>query len=205
MNASYADAPDQPDNVNEYLARLAKKDFSSADSLLVEPLPAGTPADYRIAGKPGPACHAADQEPTASKHAHPFETIKAKNFHVDSYCQSCHTTGYGLPGGFDRLSTGSGRLGVGCESCHGPSAAHVHDPKKHTPFAAADQCSRCHDHATVRVSITQPIGRACPWKAHGEVDNEKVQPRSARFASPLPMAGGNFASQPVCQSIFRRR
>jgi hypothetical protein len=148
MNASYADAPQQRDNVNDYLARLAAKDFSSADSALVDPLPPGTPADYRIAGSAScAACHAADQQAwTASRHAHAFETIKAKNFHVDSYCQSCHTTGYGLPGGFDRLSTGDQRLGVGCESCHGPSAAHVHDPKKHTPFAAADQCNRCHDH-----------------------------------------------------------
>ena len=35
--------------------------------------------------------------------------------------------------------------GVGCENCHGPSAAHVANPKTRTPFTAADQCVRCHD------------------------------------------------------------
>jgi hypothetical protein len=148
MNTTYPDAPDQKKNVTGYLARLAKQDFSAADSALVEPLPPGTPRDYRVAGSAACAmCHASDQTIwNDSKHAHAFETIKAKGFHVDSYCQSCHTTGYGLPGGFDRLSTGSPRMNVGCESCHGPSAAHVTDPKRHTSFAAQDQCIRCHDH-----------------------------------------------------------
>ena len=35
---------------------------------------------------------------------------------------------------------------VGCESCHGPSLAHVRDVHVRTPFAAFDQCVRCHDH-----------------------------------------------------------
>lgn len=147
MNATYADAPDQRKNVDDYVGRLATQDFSAFESGLVAALPAGTPADYRIVGSASCApCHADDQKTwTNSKHAHAFETIKAKGFHVDSFCQSCHTTGYGLPGGFEKLSTGAERLGVGCESCHGPSAAHVKDPKTHTPFAAADQCRRCHD------------------------------------------------------------
>jgi 2',3'-cyclic-nucleotide 2'-phosphodiesterase (5'-nucleotidase family) len=51
MNATYADAADQQQNVNDYIARLAKRDFSAAESGLVEALPAAAPADYRIAGK----------------------------------------------------------------------------------------------------------------------------------------------------------
>ena len=42
-------------------------------------------------------------------------------------------------------SKGETLRGVGCESCHGPSAGHVRDPKVRTPFAARDQCVTCHD------------------------------------------------------------
>jgi nitrate/TMAO reductase-like tetraheme cytochrome c subunit len=148
MGPNYADAADQRQNVTAYLDRLAKADFSAAESALVEPLSPGTPADYRIAGSASCAtCHDADQKAWSfSQHAHAFETLKQKSFQVDPYCQSCHTTGYGLPGGFERLSISATQLGVGCENCHGPSAAHVRDPKKRTPWAASDQCIRCHDH-----------------------------------------------------------
>ena len=148
LGPTFADAADQQQNVKAYLARLAKRDFAAAESGLVEVLPAGTPADYRIAGSASCAkCHEADQKVwTNSKHAHALATLKDKGFDVDPYCQSCHTTGYGLPGGFERLSTGAQRLDVGCENCHGPSAAHVANPKRHTAWTASDQCLRCHDH-----------------------------------------------------------
>jgi hypothetical protein len=83
-----------------------------------------------------------------SKHGHALATLREKGFQVDSQCQQCHTTGYGLAGGFVSLKrSGGGELGsVGCENCHGPSGAHVKDPKQRTSFAAADQCTKCHDH-----------------------------------------------------------
>jgi hypothetical protein len=36
---------------------------------------------------------------------------------------------------------------VGCESCHGPSQAHVRDSKQPTGYAgvAKDHCTGCHD------------------------------------------------------------
>jgi hypothetical protein len=107
------------------------------------------PADYKISGSAAcVSCHQQDNSVWAhSKHAHAWETIEAKGFHVDSYCQSCHTTGFGLPGGFASRADAKPLGGVGCENCHGPSLAHVKSPKKaRTTFAAADQCSRCHDH-----------------------------------------------------------
>jgi hypothetical protein len=148
LGPTFADAPEQRQNVTAYLDRLAKRDFSASESGLVEMLPSGTPADYRIAGSASCAkCHEADQKAwTNSKHSHAFTTIAVKDFHVDPYCQSCHTTGYGMPGGFERLSTGAQRFGVGCENCHGPSAAHAADPKRRTTWTASDQCVRCHDH-----------------------------------------------------------
>src|SRR5262249_6613355 len=81
-----------------------------------------------------------------SKHGHAWQTIKDKGYHVDSYCQQCHTTGFGLPGGFESIGRTASLTNVGCESCHGPSHAHVQNVKTKTPFAAKDQCVRCHDH-----------------------------------------------------------
>jgi hypothetical protein len=58
----------------------------------------------------------------------------------------CHTTGYGLPDGFQSLARSQTRVAVGCESCHGPSQAHADRPTRRTPFTARDRCTRCHDH-----------------------------------------------------------
>src|SRR5205823_426640 len=100
-----------------------------------------------------------------SNHAYAWRTLLADEAHVDPACQLCHTTGYGLPGGFESLAknaarhAGGGgwvseygdnirfekaqraaRTAVGCESCHGPSQAHVDRPKQRTPFIAREQC-----------------------------------------------------------------
>jgi len=82
----------------------------------------------------------------ASGHAHAWQTLVPRGFHVDPYCLQCHTTGYGFPGGFESVRRSATMFGVGCENCHGPSTAHAKDPKIRTPFVAADQCIRCHDH-----------------------------------------------------------
>jgi hypothetical protein len=148
LGPSFADDAKQRENLNRYLADLAARDFTPDQTGLVEPLPPGTPASYRFAGSAScAACHAAAQNIFAQMaHAHAFETLKAKGMHGDPTCLQCHTTGYGLPGGFVTQKLTPERIEVGCESCHGPSAAHVADPRTHTPFAAADQCVRCHDH-----------------------------------------------------------
>jgi hypothetical protein len=142
-----ADSPAQTENLAAYLKRLGERDFSANESGLVESA-VGLPADYRFAGSASCAsCHQTEDSAWhSSKHSHAVETLEGKGFHVDSYCQSCHTTGFGMSGGFEKLSTGAARFGVGCENCHGPAAAHVKDPKKRTPWRAADQCARCHDH-----------------------------------------------------------
>jgi hypothetical protein len=147
-SADIADDPPQVDNLHAYLAVLEQRDFTAAESGLVAAMPAALPANYRIAGSSSClSCHAAEAASwQASGHAHAWQTLVGKHFHVDSYCQQCHTTGYGLPGGFESRAKSASLVGVGCESCHGPSAAHVADPHVHTTFDALDQCVRCHDH-----------------------------------------------------------
>jgi len=148
MNGDYADDPQQQANVKTYLARLAERDFAAAETGLAAPLPPNVPADYRIAGSQSCRdCHKADDKLWHdSKHSHAIEVLNERGMQVDPFCLSCHTTGYGLTGGFISLKRSADLVGVGCENCHGPSAAHVSDPKIKTPFAASDQCARCHDH-----------------------------------------------------------
>jgi Cytochrome c554 and c-prime len=172
LGPTLADDPTQLENLHAYLAILGQRDFSAAQSGLVPPIPTGVPADYRIAGSTSCiSCHAAESAQWQSTHhASAWTTLVNKGFQVDSYCQQCHTTGYGLPGGFESRSQSMALVSVGCESCHGPSLAHVHDPHVHTPFDAMDQCVRCHDQenspqfdrptywAEIRHSATQPAG-----------------------------------------------
>jgi hypothetical protein len=149
LDKSYADDPGQLANLQTYLATLERRDFTAAQSGCAPPLPPGAPADYRIAGSAScVTCHKADHDTWVhSKHAHAWQTLVEKKFHVDPYCMQCHTTGFGLPGGFvSRTRSAADLGGVGCENCHGPSQAHVTNPKTRTTFAAADQCVRCHDH-----------------------------------------------------------
>jgi len=150
MGPTLADEAGQLANVKRYLKTLEEKDFSAEESGLVTPIGLSAPVDYRIAGSAACIkCHASDYNTwIGSKHGHAFATLTEKGFHVDSQCQQCHTTGFGIAGGFvSAKRSGASELGgVGCENCHGPSLAHVKEPKRHTGFAAVDQCVRCHDH-----------------------------------------------------------
>jgi hypothetical protein len=147
MDASIPDDSEQQANLRRYLDELGRRDFAAAETGLVPKLPAELPRDFRLAGNAAcRSCHPADCTGwDASKHAHAWQTLTGRGAHVDPYCQQCHTTGFGLPGGFVSLSRGETVRSVGCESCHGPSAGHVRDPKVRTMFAAKDQCGTCHD------------------------------------------------------------
>src|SRR5439155_5484672 len=147
MDASLPDDAEQQANVRRYLAELARRDFAADETGFAPKLPAELPRDYRLAGNAAcRSCHPADCTSwDGSKHAHAWQTLADRGYHVDPYCQQCHTTGYGLPGGFASVSRTESARSVGCESCHGPSAGHVRDAKVRTPFAARDQCATCHD------------------------------------------------------------
>ena len=147
LNESFADDAQQQANVRRYLASLDRRDIPAAEAGFAAMLPVGLPRDYRLAGNDACiSCHKNDCTLwSGSKHGHAWQTLQGKGYHVDSYCQQCHTTGYGLPGGFESARRSAALTNVGCESCHGPSAAHVRSVKTKTPFAAKDQCDRCHD------------------------------------------------------------
>ncbi|HEY8668255.1 MAG TPA: multiheme c-type cytochrome, partial [Tepidisphaeraceae bacterium] len=148
LGLSFADDPTQLANLKTYLAQLAEKDFPADQTGLVSALPPGVPKEYRIAGSAScKECHpSAHNTWTETAHARAFATLQTKGFAADPACLQCHTTGYGLPGGFRSPKRTPLQASVGCENCHGPSQAHVSNPKTRTPFQAPDQCLRCHDH-----------------------------------------------------------
>ena len=148
MGPDLTDHPNQLDNLQHYLDELARRDFKPRQTGLVAPTPPGIPESYRIAGNRSCLeCHEEDCRLwEESKHAEAWQVLEEQGKHVDPACQQCHTTGYGLPGGFASVRGTAARRAVGCENCHGPSAAHVDAPSEKTPFDAGDQCIRCHDH-----------------------------------------------------------
>ena len=137
-------------NLEDYLSTLGKLDFSAGETGLVTSQPAtiANQAEYRIAGSDSCVqCHKDDNQSWhVSKHSHAWQTLIDKKSHVDPSCQVCHTTGYGLSGGFVQVAKSSQMVNVGCESCHGPSQAHVLNPKTKTTYLSREQCVRCHDH-----------------------------------------------------------
>jgi hypothetical protein len=147
LGPSIADDERQTANLKRYLQELAERDFSPADTSF-GPAKTLSGSGGRIAGSDACRdCHAAEhREWTQSRHASAWETLVEKGFHVDPYCQHCHTTGYGRPGGFQSVRQSAPLGGVGCESCHGPAAEHVSDAKIRTPWNAHDRCLDCHDH-----------------------------------------------------------
>jgi hypothetical protein len=170
MNATYDDDPKQQENLKRFYAELARRDFTPQQTSFATPLPPDLPKDYAIAGSEScRRCHASDCQLWAiSKHAAAWKTLLTKGAHVDSYCQQCHTTGFGLPGGFQSASHAPAHAAVGCESCHGPSAGHVRDPKIHTTYVgrAASVCTTCHDHEN---SPTFAYPAYWPRIRHGDV------------------------------------
>ncbi len=152
LSERYADDPDQKSGVQRFRVELGRSDFAPGQTSFVDPLPSNLPKGYAVAGTAAcKKCHEDDcRQWRESKHAAAWKALRATGAHVDPECQRCHTTGYGLPGGFASLRDDdpkTSRVSVGCESCHGPSQAHVADSALHTPrFARAkDCCTVCHD------------------------------------------------------------
>jgi len=149
LSGRYADDPAQLANLRQFYADLARADFTPEQTGLASPPPSALGAGYRLAGEPScRECHTDDCRAWhASKHAQAWESLRKKGAQVDPYCQQCHSTGYGLPGGFVSPRRTPKLGGVGCQSCHGPSQAHAEDPEGiKTPLRpAADRCRGCHD------------------------------------------------------------
>lgn len=114
----------------------------------LKPPPVG-PDDVAYVGSQ--ACSACHQQAYAwwRNHAHgvAYLTLQQRNKEYNLDCVSCHVTGYEQPGGSTVTHNLDGALvNVGCESCHGPGAAHAKNPEvpvvRHTPEST---CVTCHN------------------------------------------------------------
>lgn len=156
----FADDTEQLAGVDHFRQELAQQDLAPADTSFAPSLPDNVPAGFAVAGTAKcRECHAEQWRVwEKSGHARAWQSLEKKGAHVDPACQRCHTTGYGLPGGFVSARRSAERVQVGCESCHGPCREHAAEPKAHTPhFAmAASQCTACHDHENSPTFDSEP-------------------------------------------------
>jgi hypothetical protein len=150
LSARFADDAAQVANVSRFRKELADADLAPCDTTFAVLLPPGAPKEFAVAGSD--ACRKCHPEASRrwddSRHARAWTSLEKKDGPIfDPECQRCHTTGYGLPGGFVSVRRSPKRVNVGCESCHGPSREHVGDPRVPTShFAnAANSCLDCHD------------------------------------------------------------
>jgi hypothetical protein len=108
-------------------------------------------ATRKYAGSaPCAACHTgAYLAWKATRHAAAYATLQRLDKEYNLDCVACHLTGYDQGGA--SLAELEGLTHVGCESCHGASAAHVDDPqsRRGAPRRAVptSRCTVCHDGA----------------------------------------------------------
>lgn len=74
-------------------------------------------------------------------------------------CYSCHTTGYGRPGGFVSVGETPGLKNAGCEVCHGPGGLHVQTgrPADIKGELTREDCEACHTSERVRAFRYRPL------------------------------------------------
>jgi peroxiredoxin len=95
------------------------------------------------------SCHAAEFETWSGQpHAGAVKSLEAQGKANQGTCLSCHTTGYGRPGGFPTGGDPGGHADlarVGCESCHGPGEQHVAEGAKKVGsiVSLGDKCDSC--------------------------------------------------------------
>jgi hypothetical protein len=147
-------APRDP-HVEKLLRKHDKvvNDANKAAFADLKPPPLG-PDDIAYVGSA--ACGGCHQAAFAwwRNHAHgvAYLTLQQRNKEYNLDCVGCHVTGYDQPGGSTVTHNLNGALvNVGCESCHGPGAAHGKDPEevgivRDTPEST---CLQCHspDHS----------------------------------------------------------
>jgi len=123
-----------------------------------------TPSGY-IGSESCAICHAEEYRSfvTYAKKSRSFESIERlkKGLSDDEIrrCYSCHTTGYGRPGGFVNSKTTPRLKNAGCEVCHGPGALHARTSKamhikKHLSMA---DCEVCHTSERVTAFRYKPL------------------------------------------------
>jgi hypothetical protein len=97
-------------------------------------------------------CHTAQWEQwNATDHAGAWDTLVSAGRQLDLACFECHVTGAHHPEGPTHPNSVGALTGVGCESCHGPRAAHISAASVGAPLGSGvtevslETCVQCHD------------------------------------------------------------
>jgi len=84
-------------------------------------------------------------------HDHTFRKLVKSGHGTQQRCLGCHTTGFGVPGGFVSVEQTPQLMNVQCEGCHGPGSEHMRLNAKGGLLAGTDRpeilkkmCYACH-------------------------------------------------------------
>ncbi len=81
-----------------------------------------------------------------SEHARAYTTLEREGHAFDPECVGCHVVGLRDESGFRSKTATPSLTHVGCESCHGPAAAHVHSPAENRLQKVTEKtCLSCHN------------------------------------------------------------
>ncbi|MBI1746332.1 MAG: hypothetical protein HYR55_07055 [Acidobacteria bacterium] len=135
--------PDDPklatlvESTRKILAEHHRK--TAAASLARAPRPVYAGSDRCV------SCHTSAHDVwKRTRHAQAIETLKRKGQEFNPQCLRCHTTGFGIEGGFlDVLHTPT-LSNVHCETCHGPGLAHTQNPSQRLFSKPKETCVSCH-------------------------------------------------------------
>ena len=111
------------------------------------------------------ACHLEEYTSftTYAKKSRSFQSIERLMTRLTdaeiSKCYSCHTTGYGKPGGFVSPEKTPHLKNAGCEVCHGPGAAHIksESPLDTKRYLTTKDCEMCHTSERIRAFRYKPM------------------------------------------------
>lgn len=131
---------DDPLVAKMYSAYLKRVDAAN----LLDRLPRA-PSDPFAGNDACVKCHAdAAHVWERSGHAHALATLEKEGHGRDPDCVRCHVVGLEAEGGFLSRTKTPQFAFVGCESCHGPGAAHAANPKVPIARSGPETCTNCH-------------------------------------------------------------
>ncbi len=126
----------------------------------VPQVPAGSEPPPRYLGSLAcKGCHEKQYE-SFSTYAKSIVRLRKKLTQEELHgCYSCHTTGYGEPGGFVSEEATPHLKNAGCEVCHGPGGFHVESRKAADIKGRLTQedCERCHTSERVKAFRYKPL------------------------------------------------
>jgi len=80
----------------------------------------------------------------ASPHARAFHLLIPTRDEYNPECLTCHTLGFGKPGGFQNIRDTPTFINVQCEACHSPALQHTFNPSVKVSVPRRTQCRQCH-------------------------------------------------------------